>query len=109
MAEAFTGEIRMISFDYAPDNWLFCDGQLLSKAAYTELFSLLGTKYGGNGETTFNLPNLNGKNLTDPMLPLGSNSIPQGQTNRISIPPPITNSTIPAQTISFTLLNTTVI
>jgi microcystin-dependent protein len=110
MAEAFIGEIRMVGFDYAPDGqWLPCDGQTLSIQLYTALFSLLGVRYGGDGRSTFNLPNLNGKNLTTPIMPLGSNNTTFGQIGTISIPPRISSSTIPAQNISFTLLNTKVI
>lgn len=108
MTEPFIGEIKMVGFDYAPDGWFFCDGQTLNIAAHTALYSLVGTKYGGDGVFTFSLPNLNGKNLTAPIIPLGSN-IPFGQTGKISIPSPTTSSTIPAQNISFTLLNTKVI
>jgi len=111
MVEPFLGEIRMIGFDYVPDGgWLPCDGQTLSIVLNSALYSLLGIKYGGDGKTTFNLPNLNGKNLTAPIIPLGSN-IPVGETGRILIPIPTPNpsSTIPAQNISFTLVNKTVI
>ena len=58
MAEPFIGEIKMVGFTFAPRNWAFCNGQLLSIAQNTALFSLLGTTYGGNGQTTFGLPNL---------------------------------------------------
>lgn len=58
MAEPFLGEIRMVGFNFAPVGWAMCNGQLLSIAQNTALFSLLGTTYGGNGTTTFALPNL---------------------------------------------------
>ncbi len=61
MSEAFVSEIRIFSFDFAPKNWAFCDGQLMSISQNTALFSLLGTTYGGNGATTFALPNLQGR------------------------------------------------
>ena len=60
MSEPFIAEIRMAGFNFAPRNWAFCNGQLLSIAQNTALFSLLGTTYGGNGQTTFGLPNLQG-------------------------------------------------
>jgi microcystin-dependent protein len=60
MAEAFIGEIRMFGGNFAPMDWAFCNGQLLSIAQNTVLFSLLGTTYGGDGKTTFALPNLQG-------------------------------------------------
>ena len=58
MSEPFLGEIRIFGFNFAPRGWAFCNGQLLSISQNTALFSLLGTTYGGNGQTTFALPNL---------------------------------------------------
>jgi microcystin-dependent protein len=61
MSNPFVGEIRIFGFSFAPRNWAFCDGQLLSISQNTALFSLLGTYYGGNGTTTFALPNFQGR------------------------------------------------
>jgi microcystin-dependent protein len=58
VSEPFLGEIRMFGFNFAPRGWLLCNGQVLSISQYTALFSLLGTTYGGNGTSTFALPNL---------------------------------------------------
>ena len=58
MDEPYIGEIRSIAFGYAPKGWAFCNGQTLPISQNQALFSLLGTTYGGNGSTTFNLPNL---------------------------------------------------
>lgn len=58
MADPFIGEIRMFAGNFAPRGWAFCQGQLLSIAQNQALFSILGTVYGGNGTTTFALPNL---------------------------------------------------
>lgn len=58
MAEPFLGQIQIVSFNFAPLGWATCDGQLLPISQNTALFSLLGTTYGGNGTTTFALPNL---------------------------------------------------
>jgi microcystin-dependent protein len=58
MSEPFIGAITMFAGNFAPRGWAFCSGQLLSIAQNTALFSLLGTTYGGNGQTTFALPNL---------------------------------------------------
>lgn len=58
MAEPFLGEIRIMSFDFPPKGWAYCNGQLLAINQNTALFSLLGTTYGGNGQTNFGLPNL---------------------------------------------------
>jgi microcystin-dependent protein len=60
MADPFVAEIRIFPFNFAPRGWAFCDGQLMSISQNTALFSLLGTTYGGNGETTFALPDLQG-------------------------------------------------
>jgi microcystin-dependent protein len=58
MSDPFVAEIRMFAGNFAPRGWAFCNGQLLSIAQNTALFSLLGTTYGGNGQTTFALPDL---------------------------------------------------
>lgn len=60
MAEPFLSEIRVFGFNFTPNGWAPCNGQLMSIAQNQALFSLLGTNYGGNGTTTFGLPNLNG-------------------------------------------------
>lgn len=70
MSEPFIGEIRMVGFNFAPRGWAFCQGQLLSIAQNSALFSLLGTTYGGNGQTTFGLPDLRGR------VPVGQGSGP---------------------------------
>ena len=61
MSEPFVGEIRMFAGNFAPRNWAFCDGQLLAISQNNALFSLLGTIYGGDGRTTFGLPDLRGR------------------------------------------------
>lgn len=61
MAEPFLAEIRLMSFNFAPQGWALCNGQLLPINQNQALFSLLGTTYGGNGSTTFALPNLQGR------------------------------------------------
>lgn len=60
MADPFVGEIRIFGFNFPPRGWAFCDGQLLPISQNTALFSLLGTFYGGDGKSTFALPNLQG-------------------------------------------------
>ncbi len=61
MAEPFLSEIRLMSFVFAPKNWALCNGQFLPINQNQALFSLLGTTYGGNGQTTFALPDLRGR------------------------------------------------
>ena len=60
-SEPCLGEVRIFAFNFAPRGWAFCDGQLLPIAQNTALFSLLGTIYGGDGRTTFALPDLRGR------------------------------------------------
>ena len=61
MSEAFIGEIRLFAGNFAPVGWLPCDGQLLPISENDALYSLLGTTYGGDGQTTFALPDLRGR------------------------------------------------
>jgi microcystin-dependent protein len=60
MADQFVGEIRIVPLNFAPTGWALCDGQTLPISQNTALFSLLGTQFGGNGTSTFALPNLQG-------------------------------------------------
>ncbi len=69
MAGQFLGEIRCVGFNFAPFGWATCDGQLLAISQNTALFSLLGTYYGGNGQSTFGLPNLEGS------IPIGQGQL----------------------------------
>ncbi|HEX7956526.1 MAG TPA: tail fiber protein [Pyrinomonadaceae bacterium] len=61
MSDPFLGEIRIISFSQAPKGWALCNGQLMQINQNQALFSLLGTMYGGNGQTTFGLPDFRGR------------------------------------------------
>ena len=61
MSEPYVGEIRMFAGNFAPRGWAFCDGQLLAVSQNDALFSLVGTIYGGDGNTTFGLPDLRGR------------------------------------------------
>ena len=65
MSSPFVAEIRMFGFQFAPTGWALCDGQLLPISQNTALFSLLGTFYGGDGKSTFALPNLQGSAATN--------------------------------------------
>jgi microcystin-dependent protein len=58
MAQPYIGEIKMFAGNFAPVGWMFCDGQLLPISEYETLFNLIGTTYGGDGQSTFALPNL---------------------------------------------------
>ena len=62
----FLGEIRIFPYGYAPDGFLPCDGQVVEVSDYTQLYALIGNKFGGNGPTNFGIPNLN---IDDPHTP----------------------------------------
>ena len=64
--DPFVAEIRIFPFNFAPKGWAFCDGQILPLSQNTALFSLLGTTYGGDGKSTFALPNLQGNAAMHP-------------------------------------------
>lgn len=66
MADPFVAEIRIFAFNFAPKGWAMCNGQLLPISQNTALFSLLGTTYGGDGKSTFALPNLQGNAALHP-------------------------------------------
>ena len=70
MADPFVAEIRIFGFNFPPKGWAFCDGQLLPISQNTALFSLVGTYYGGDGKSTFALPDLQG---SSPMHPGNNN------------------------------------
>src|SRR5690242_11105004 len=61
MSSPFVGEIRMFAGNFAPAGWAFCQGQLMAIDQNTTLFTLIGTTYGGDGQTTFGLPDLRGR------------------------------------------------
>ncbi len=61
MSQPFVGEIRMFGGNFAPAGWMFCEGQLLAISDNDTLFTLIGTTYGGDGQTTFALPDLRGR------------------------------------------------
>lgn len=79
MSEPFLGEIKLVGFNFAPRGWAFCDGQLLPINQNTALFSLLGTTYGGDGRTTFALPDLRGRVSIHPGTGAGLTRIRQGE------------------------------
>jgi microcystin-dependent protein len=62
MSSPYVGEIRMVGFNFAPAGWMLCQGQTLPISEYDTLFNLIGTTYGGDGQSTFNLPNLASRN-----------------------------------------------
>ena len=77
MSEPFVGQITMFAGNFAPQGWAYCDGQLLAIFQNDALFSLLGTIYGGDGRTTFGLPDLRGR------IPIHQGSRPGGATRTL--------------------------
>ena len=71
MADPYMGEIRMFAGNYAPVNWVFCDGQSLAISQFQALYSIIGTTYGGDGRTTLGVPNMKDR------LPMGSGTGPK--------------------------------
>lgn len=81
--EDFLGTIQAFAFGFPPRGWAFCDGQLMSIAQNTALFSLLGTVYGGDGIQTFGLPDLRGRSIVHPGTGPGLSTIVQGEAGGI--------------------------
>ncbi|MFC3653092.1 phage tail protein [Dyella humi] len=79
MSDPFLGEIRMVGFTFAPNGWAMCNGNLMSINQNTALFSLLGTTYGGNGQSTFGLPDLQGRSPVGTGSGLGLSPIVPGE------------------------------
>lgn len=77
--DPFVGEIRAVAFSFAPKNWALCNGQILPIAQNTALFSILGVNYGGDGRTTFGLPNLQAR------FPIGAGGTPPNGLTEVSI------------------------
>ncbi|GAB3438829.1 phage tail protein [Insolitispirillum peregrinum] len=79
MSDPFVGEIRPFAFNFTPQGWFPCDGSIQSITRYQALFAMLGFRYGGDGKTTFGLPNLQGRAVVSPLsggaLPPSANVI----------------------------------
>ncbi len=79
MSEPFLGEIKMVGFNFPPRGWALCDGSLLAISQNSALFSLLGTSFGGDGRTTFALPDLRGRAAKHVGTGPGLNTVTWGQ------------------------------
>ena len=79
MSEPFLGQITMFGGNFAPRNWAMCDGSILPINQYTALFSILGTTYGGDGRTTFALPDLRGRAPVHPGRGAGLPAVALGE------------------------------
>ncbi|USG65062.1 tail fiber protein [Brevibacillus ruminantium] len=118
MSEPFLGEIRLFANHYAPRGWMFCEGQILQTTQYQALYSLLGNVYGGNGVTTFALPDYRGRVPihVSPSFPRGTsageanhtltiNEMPQhthqvsASSNAATSPSPLNNAWAAAENI----------
>lgn len=97
MSEPFIGEIRMLGFDYPPRDWALCNGQVMQISQNQALFALLGIQFGGDGRTTFNLPDFRGRVPTHGTSANGSYR--QGQSGGLE-KVTITSETMPAHTHS---------
>jgi microcystin-dependent protein len=80
MAQPYVGQIIAVGFNFAPTGWLLCNGQTLAISDYTVLYQLIGTTYGGNGTTTFNVPNLCGRAAVTMGTGTGLSTYVLGQT-----------------------------
>lgn len=103
--DAFTGEIRAFPFSYAPEKWLLCNGQSLQIQGNTNLYAVIGVRYGGDGKIHFNLPDLQG------LVLVGSGTLPGGATYPPGVTGGVTNvvltgSQMPAHTHTFNGLTT---
>jgi microcystin-dependent protein len=106
MSEPFLGEIRLFPFGLVPSGWAPCNGAILPIQGYQALFSLLGTVYGGNGNTTFALPDLRGRTPihTSSTIPLGTSQGESAHTLTVSEIPAHTHS-ISASSAAATLVS----
>lgn len=82
--DPFIGTIQLFAGNFAPKGWAFCEGQLLPISGHTALFSLIGTTYGGDGRTTFALPDLRGRVPVQPGTGPGLSEIKQGQKGGVA-------------------------
>src|SRR2546423_6965846 len=83
MAQPYVGEIRMFAGNFAPAGWMFCDGATLPIAENDILFTLIGTTYGGDGQETFNLPDLRGRVPLHQGTDKGGNTYTLGQSGGV--------------------------
>ena len=105
MTQNYIGEIRPFAGNFAPFGWALCDGSLQSIANYSALFSLIGTTYGGDGQTTFGLPDLRGRALIHQGTAAGLSQYVIGE--RIGVETVTVGvAQMPAHTHSFAATNT---
>lgn len=88
MSDQYVGEVRLVGFNFAPLDWAFCNGAVQSISQNETLFNLIGTTYGGNGTTTFNLPDLQGR------IPIHQGTASTGTTYIIGQPSGVESVTV---------------
>lgn len=93
--EQILGQIQAFAFGFTPAQWAFCDGQIMAIASNTPLFSLIGTTFGGNGQTTFALPDLRGRSIVHPGTGPGLANISWGEIGGVESMT-LTQANIPA-------------
>lgn len=98
--DPFIGEIKLVPYNFAPQGWALCQGQILPIAQNTALFSLLGTTYGGNGQTTFALPDLQGRAIIHTGQGPGLSPVDLGEESGVESVTLLTNQ-MPAHTHAF--------
>jgi microcystin-dependent protein len=104
MSDQFVAEIRIFPFNFAPTGWAFCDGQILPLSQNTALFSLLGTTYGGDGKSTFALPDMQGNAPMQPGQGQGLSLRDLGEVSGVESVTLLT-SEIPLHTHTFNAIN----
>lgn len=92
--EEYLGAIKSFAFNFAPEGWKLCDGELLSISDNTALFALIGTTFGGNGTTTFGLPDLRGRTIVHPGYGAGLDPVTWGEKEGMQ-KVTLTNATMP--------------
>ncbi|MBW2962680.1 phage tail protein [Mesonia aestuariivivens] len=92
--DEYLGAIKYFAFNFAPEGWKLCDGELLSISRYTALYALLGTTYGGDGQNTFGLPDLRGRTIVHPGYGPGLEPITWGEKDGVQ-KVTLTNVTMP--------------
>ena len=101
MSDPFLGEIKINAFNYPPQYWAYCNGQLLNISQNSALYSLLGTTFGGNGSTTFALPNLQGRTAVNPDPRVSLNQGMTGGAETVTL----TTASIPNHTHGLQAMN----
>lgn len=104
--DPYLGEVRLFGGNYAPQDWVICDGRLLSVSQYQALYAVLGTRYGGDGVSTFGVPDLRGRLVVGDGQLTGGQNYTLGSTGGAE-GVALTEANIPAHTHTFTVASST--